>query len=182
MALANISSKDKGIALEYGKDPVSIAYSIADLFTILLAYENISENDMEKEETKRKMWGLVNKWLETVSPLKYIPGLVDEVYGMIKYKIWDISQYINDSLIEELIIYTILFKQKALGNEEPEVLEALSEALANRIKLLMHVLGAEIPANSTSWKIIHEKTDDPSDKILDLVTLIATVFVLATNI
>jgi hypothetical protein len=182
MALTDMSPKDNGVVQEYGEDPISIAYSIADLFTILLAYENISENNMEREVARRKIWGLVNKWLETVSPLKYIPGLVDEVHGMIKYRIWDVSQYVNDSLIEELITYTVLFKQKALSNEEPEVLEALSEALANRIKSLMHILGAEIPVNSISWKIIHGKTSDPADKILDLVTLVATVFVLATNI
>jgi hypothetical protein len=182
MALTDMPSKDGSIVPKYIEEPISIAYSIADLFTILLAYENISKNDVEKGEARRKIWVLVNKWLETISPLKYIPGLVDEVYGMIKYKIWDVSQYVDDSLIEELIIYTVLFKQKALSNEEPEILEALSEALASRIKLLMRMLGAKIPVNSISWKIIYGKTSDPSDKILDLVTLAATVFVLATNI
>lgn len=165
----------------FAENKLSRIYSISDLFTIMLALHNINSNKEDKDQVKKQIWALTNMWLEEVSPLSYIPGLVEEVSSIIKYKVWDEKSTLSDEVIERILVDTIIFKEKALSEEEPEVLNALSLVLATRAVELIEALGGYIPRGSTVWKILYEPAD-PRDKIIDITTLIATTLVISTNV
>lgn len=177
MSMADVQVKTNA---EFTENKLSRIYTIADLFTIMLAIHNISDKE-DKLHARKQLWALVNMWLEEVSPFNYIPGLVEEVASTIKYRIWDENSEVSDDIIERILVDTAIFKEKALSGEEPEVLDALSIVLVARAEALIEALGGQITEGSIMWKILY-KPADPGDKIIDITTLIATVLVIATSI
>ncbi len=160
------------------EDPVSLGYTVSNIVNIAIAYYKITEDPEEKEYAKKIIWSMINEWLEEVAPLRYIPGLIEEIASITKKKLWDTN--IDESILEELLVYSIVFRERALKNEEPEILGALAESLAVRAEILIEELGGRITGGMKTYEIIHG-INEPSEKILLLTTLIAILLVLSTN-
>jgi hypothetical protein len=161
------------------KDSVSKAYTISDIINIALAYYAINEDPGEKDYAKKIIWGSINEWLETIGPLKYIPGLVEEVSVLVKKKLWDAE--ISEETLERIIVDTIVFKEEALKGSSPEVLSALSEVLAARAVDLIESLGGKIVPGTLTHEIIYGGENDPEDNLPSIITLIGLTLTLSTN-
>ena len=159
-------------------DPVSIAYTVSNIMNIALAYHSMATEPSEKEYAESIVWSMVNKWLEEVGPLKYMPGLVEEVASLVKKKLWEAE--ISEDVLEHLIVDTVIFREKALMGEIPEVLNALAESLAARAEILVEALGGKIVEGTLVSDIIYGDMS-PDDKVLLLVSLIGLLLVISTN-
>ncbi len=155
-------------------------YALSDLINIALAYYEVSETQEQKEEAKKLIWKLVNKWLEEISPLEYIPGLVENVASVLKYKLWDVANELSEEDLGRILVDSIVFKKKALENTEHEVLDALAIVLYARANRLLEVLGVNEPEKLEFIKTLVE-VEDVSEKLINIVTLIAVTIALATT-
>ncbi len=155
-------------------------YALSDLINIALAYYEVSETQEQKEEAKKLIWKLANKWLEEVSPLEYIPGLVENVASVLKYKLWDVANELSEEDLGRILVDSIVFKKKALENTEHEVLDALAIVLYARANKLLEVLGVDEPEKLGFIKSLVE-VEDVSEKLINIVTLIAVTIALATT-
>ncbi len=156
-------------------------YALSDLMNIALAYYEVSETQEQKEEAKKLIWKLANKWLEEISPLEYIPGLVENIASVLKYKLWDVANELSEEDLGRILIDSIVFKKKALENTENEVLDALTLVLYARAIKLLEALGVNEPEKLESIKSLVE-VEDPSEKLINIITLIAVTIALATTI
>lgn len=159
-------------------DPVSIAYTVSNIMNIALAYHSMATSESEKEYAENIVWSMVNKWLEEVGPLRYIPGLVEEVASLVRKKLWEAE--VSEDLLERLIVDTVIFREKALMGEVPEVLNALAESLAARAEILVEALGGRTVKGTLVSEIIYGDMS-PEDKVLSLVSLIGLLLVISTN-
>jgi len=169
-----------GTGLFSEEDKVTKIYALADLVAITLAYSSITDTPEEKQRSHKMVWEMINQWLEELAPIKYIPGLVEELGDMVKYKLWEVDQDIGEYSISRLLIDTVVFKEKALTGDMPEVLDALSTVLAARLEHLLEKLGGKVKEGSVIWSILYGE-NDPNERLLNLISAIAVTLVLATN-
>ncbi len=160
------------------EDLVGTAYTISDMIIISLAYHDIVDKPEEKEHAKNIIRSLVTEWLELVAPIKYVPGLVEEVANTINNKLWD--SIVDEEFLERIIVDTLIFKEKALVGDEPEVLEALATVLAARLEYLIEALGGD-PRNTVIIYDILYGEKPGSVRIAEEVALAATLLTIATN-
>ncbi len=160
------------------QDPVSLAYTVSDIVNIAISYYRITSDPGEKEYATRIIWNSINEWLEEVAPLRYIPGLVEELASMIKVKIWDAD--LDEKLLEEIIVDTVVFKNKVFNDTERKVLQGLADTLTAKIEELIEGLGGEIIVGTQTYDILYGN-NEPSEKIQLLTTIAGIALVLATN-
>lgn len=175
-----MESRQTIISYQEGKD---LIYAVAGLFSIASAYYDIVNNAEEKERMKRLMKGLVDKWLEKLSPIPYINGLTDELSRIVKRKLWEIIPDITEYLFERILIETIAFKNRALAGDNEIIMETLADTLSIHTVLLLESLhGTKI--NWSNYPLIRDliwNTDDAVVKIQRLASIIAISLVLSTN-
>lgn len=179
MSLAeNRSTTGTGLYVE--EDRVMKVYALADLVAITLAYSSITDILEEKQRSRKMVQEMINQWLEELAPIKHIPGLVEELSDTIRYKLWEVDQDIGEYSISRILVDTIVFKEKAFAGERPEVLDALSTVLAARLEHLLEKLGVKIREGTVIWNILYGE-NDPSERLLNLISAVAVTLVLATN-
>jgi hypothetical protein len=161
------------------QDPLSLAYSVSDIVNIALAYYKIAEDPDEKDHARRIIWNSINEWLEEIAPLRYIPGLIEEIASTIKKKLWDTG--IDEKLLEEVFVYPIILRNKLYSDVEPEVLEALADKLSALLEEMIEVLGGNIVPGTQLYDILYGN-NEPSDRIHELINLAGLILVLSTNI
>lgn len=176
MSTESISIENPHIPIQ---DPVSASYALADIVNIALVFHEIAQSEEDKKHAEKIVWSMVNKWLEEVGPLKYLPGLVEELASMIKKKLWESN--ISEDHLTHLLVDTIVFKEKALMGDKPEVLNALAESLAARAEALIEALGGEIVPGTLVYNVIY-RVEEPEEKITSIITLIGLALVLSTNL
>ncbi len=160
------------------QDPVSMSYAISDIVNIALVFHGLTSSEEDRAYAEGIVWEMVNKWLEEAGPLKYVPGLVEEVASTVKKKLWEAD--ISEDLITHLFVDTIVFKEKMLKGDRPEVLNALSESLAARTEAFIEALGGKILPGTMIHEVIYGG-GEPEEKISSLITLIGLALVMSTN-
>ncbi len=175
-----IESSQTIISYQETKD---LLYAVAGLLSITSAYHDIVNDIREKKRIKYVIKGLVDKWLETLSPVPYINGLTDELSRIVRRKLWEIIPDITEYLFERILIETIIFKYKALSGDDEIVLETLADTLRMHSILLLESLhGSWIDWNK--YPVIKDiiwGTDGASTRIQKLASVIAISLVLSTN-
>ncbi|RLG83784.1 MAG: hypothetical protein DRO40_03410 [Thermoprotei archaeon] len=160
-----------------------LLYAVAGLLSITSAYYDIANNEQEKEEAKYIIKGLIDKWLEKLSPIPYINGLTDELSEIVKRKLWEAVPDITENLFERILVETIIFKNRALAGDDEVVLETLADTLSIHTVLLLESLhGSRIEwRNYPVIKSIIWDTTDTCTKIQKLASIVAISLVLSTN-
>jgi len=144
--------------------------ALSDLLTQFLIYYKVASSAEEREYAKRMVWGLVTKWVEMLGPVKYIPGLIDEVSSIVRRKLWDVDEIPIDELRELLVTVYLLNKADVSTYITREDLERISTIVETLLTSLGYC-GDSI--------LVEEVLDslDPSG----LVSLSALAVILATN-
>ena len=175
-----IESSQTIISYQETKD---LLYAVAGLLSITSAYYDIVNDGQEKERTKYVIKGLIDKWLEKLSPIPYINGLTDELSKIVKRRLWEIIPDITEHLFERILIETVIFKNKALAGDDEIILETLADTLSiHTVLLLENLHGSWIDwSNYPVIKDIIWGADDAGTKIQKLASIVAISLVLSTN-
>ncbi len=159
-------------------------YAVSALVSIVSAYYEIAPSQEEREYAKTVIRGLIDKWLEALSPIPYINGLTGELSKIVRRKLWESVNDLTEQVMERILAETIVFKHRSLAQEDPLVLEAMADTLAVHAVLLLEALHGtwinwnEYPVlNSIIWGT----GEEPGERIRSLAAVIAIAFVLATN-
>ncbi|WFO74546.1 hypothetical protein J4526_05525 [Desulfurococcaceae archaeon MEX13E-LK6-19] len=161
--------------------PKDIGYFIADIISIASVYKDLVVDDKGKEEAIRYITAAFDKWLELVSPIEYIPGLVEKLDKIIKHPFWDIIPELTEDLFERILIESVVFKEELFKNNEPIILEALAETIqAHAIILLEKLSGDAKAAEEIVLETINTPAD-PSETIRKAITIIAVALTLSLN-
>ena len=136
--------------------------AIADLYQILLVYHQLISNEEEQRRVENLIWLLTSKWVELISPIRYVPGLVTDLSSRLSRKLWDILG-IDIDLVGRIIRETYMVKKGSL--------EALHD-LRNDVVEFLEMLGVD---HRYYQGLINGKPDE-------LITLIVLTLVLSTNI
>ncbi|WP_440059218.1 hypothetical protein ACSU1N_05370 [Thermogladius sp. 4427co] len=77
--------------------------------------------DEERHEAKEIVWRAVTEWVYEIGPLKYYPGLIDELSGLVKKRLWDTD--IDSELLEEAMEAGAECKLAGIGKKpDPETI------------------------------------------------------------
>jgi len=156
-----------------GGEKIEMIEAIKDLFTLNLLYYQLTSNIDERKSVEKTLWVLVNKWLEHVSPLKYIPGLAEELGDTITRKIWELND-LPEELIEDLLVNTYLLKE---GYVEVDFAKKLFIKIRDSIRELVVRLGGD-PSKGVLGELLNGNSNsEPSD----LATIAALTLVVSTN-
>jgi len=143
--------------------------ALGDLLALFLAYYKLASNPEEREYAKSAIWGLITKWVEQLGPVKYIPGLVDELANSVNIKLWDSSDLELDE-VKRLMTTTYVLKKLAESNAPVEGVEEYSTL----VEKLLAALGYR-----NSGALVEEviNTRNPEN----LIALTTLALILATN-
>ncbi|RLG84502.1 MAG: hypothetical protein DRO40_01200 [Thermoprotei archaeon] len=164
-----------------GEEKASIAKAIADLLAIASAYHDISRGS-ERKHAEELMKTLVYKWLELITPIQYVPGLIDELSRIIRRPFWDLYTVLGEDFMNELIQETIVFKEKALTVKDDSLCKYTSLMEAKAIKLLSalsdkdHIDLEDYPVLATIFS-----ENGCSSKLLKLITLVLQAILISFN-
>ncbi len=161
----------------------SFVEAIAGLVSIASAYYSIVGSVEEREHAIALIKASLDKWLETIAPLEYIPGLVDELDRLVEKPLWDTIPDLTEDLFEKILVETLVFKKKVLVEDQDVVLEAIADTYRAHTIMLLEVLhGGEIDWSSyPRLSDIMWGTSDPFDVVRRLATVNALAIVLSTN-
>ncbi len=154
--------------------------AIASLISIATAYYEITDGDYHALELINK---LVDKWLEHLAPLQYIPGLVNELDNIIEKPFWEIINIVGEDFIERIFVEPIVFKKEIYSIKDAIIKDALAEILASHAAILLEGLAGK-NVDFEKYPVISSifyTTSDPASKITELATMIALAIVLSTN-
>ncbi|MET1160198.1 MAG: hypothetical protein ABWW65_04495, partial [Thermoprotei archaeon] len=71
---------------EYVVDELSLVEAIKDLYDILLVSYVLTDDREVLYEIRENIWFLTNKWIEIIGTTRYIPGLIEKIGSIIKYR------------------------------------------------------------------------------------------------
>ncbi len=159
--------------------------AIAGLLSITTTYYSIVSDYNERQHALSIIRGCIDKWLETIAPLEYIPGLVDELDRIVDKPLWDAIPVLTEGLFEKILVETKVFKEKTLVGSEYDdvVMEAIADTYRVHTILLLESLSnrdidwSEYPVlSSILWS-----SNDPCDQVRKLATVNALAIVLSLN-
>ncbi len=178
----SLAMEDKAALSMYTPTVYEQGVSEADLLAIALAYHDIALSDEQREEAKTIIRGLVDKWLETLSPLPYIEGLAGDVYRAVSgKKLWEAG--IDEDTLTHIIVDTVLFKEEADKGAPEPILEALAIVLSIRVKEFFEKVAGEAIVSDKYPVLasIIEHGGEPDEWIRKLSASAALALVMMTN-
>ncbi|MEZ0393670.1 MAG: hypothetical protein ABWK00_01290 [Desulfurococcaceae archaeon] len=166
-------------ALEARDELLGSVYALGDRLSVAMEAWRLAEEPELRRELEVAAWDAVNRWLEAIAPIEYVPGLAEEVSATVKRKLWESRA--DGSLVSKAMADAILFKGRALAGESREVLEAMAHRLAFYCARLLRWVGdSERPGTALrSWM---RGVEGPREAVLRLVTILALLLVISTNI
>ena len=172
MDIFSIHKEQTNIAIgEHEEKPhnLTLVEALSDLLSSILIYHKIVSSNEEKEYAKKTIWYLVNKWLNTLAPIKYIPGLVEEVSRNINKKLWD-QDVVDIELLKELLITTYILQKSSEDAYSSYELSRYSSLIRGLLDKLGYMGGS---------LLIEDILDSNNPR--DLAALASTIIVLSTN-
>lgn len=138
--------------------------AIVELIDLYIAC--IKLNCFEQNESIARIQFLINKWIELIGPVKYIPGLINELTKHIESKLWNTD--LHYELLSRVFLKTYDFRKNT--NVPSEEINEFRESASEVLTSLGYRGGSELIDNVIN-------TDDPEN----LITLVVLSIVLSTN-
>lgn len=160
MAEGGVSSTNTTVLQQ--PTPRDVGYFIANIISIASIYKELVSDEEEKSHAINYITTAFDKWLELVSPIEYIPGLVEKLDKIIKNPFWEIIPDLGEDLFERILVESIVFKEESLGKTDPVILEALAETLQVHTILLLEKLSG---SKEEAWKIVEEVLSSATNAI-----------------
>ncbi len=161
----------------------NVLYAIPELISIAASYYAITSDPSEKEYAKNVIRSLVNKWLDIIAPILYIPGLVDELSNLVDKRLWEALPDVTEDLLEKIMVETKMFKELSRqGFVSETVYNAVKEAYALHTLEFLEALSNKT-IEPSRYPILAKIIDDVEDQdiIIKLATINAIALVLSTN-
>lgn len=153
----------------YEIDDEAIIEALGDLVCIYCLYTRLSSAaDSEDFERVRR---LIDAWIELLGPVKYTPGLVEDLSNSINSKLW--NSRVDCDVLGDLLVSTFLLK-----SADPLEVRGERGVVDSYRELVIELL--EGLGYSSNSELVNRvlNSDDPED----LISLAVLSLVLATNL
>lgn len=161
--------------------PKDTGYFIADIISIASIAKELVNDKIEKDRIINYISAAFDKWLELVSPIEYIPGLVEKLDRVIEKPFWDVIGDVSEDLFERILVEAIVFKEEMNRNNDQVILEALAETLEVHTILLLEKLGNNPAKAREVFTEIIDSCTDPSEVLRKTISVLAVALTLSLN-
>ncbi|MEM3163303.1 MAG: hypothetical protein QXN38_02755 [Desulfurococcaceae archaeon] len=155
--------------------------ALTDLLSIMIVHNELVSDKAEEERGRVLIMKLVNYWIELLPPVQYVPGLINEVYCIVKRKLWETEGGLSEELLRKALIEapSLMERIMVIGGGE---LESICTSLSLTLRELLKVLhGGEV--DYLKYRVLNDiLSDEPSVfKASALFTAILLSIVIASN-
>jgi len=161
--------------------PRDTGYFIADIISIASIAKELVNDEIERNRIINYISVAFDKWLELVSPIEYIPGLVEKLDRVIEKPFWDVIGDVSEDLFERILVEAIVFKEEMNRNNDPVILEALAETLEVHTILLLEKLSNNPAKAREVFTEITNSCTDPSELLRKTISVLAAALTLSLN-
>lgn len=171
----------KTIAGAMGFSHRDFTEALTDLLSIMIVHNELVSDKDEEERGRVLIMKLVNSWIELLPPIQYVPGLINDVYCIVKRKLWETEGGFSEELLRKALIEAPLLIEQITTVRDDD-LESICTSLSLTLRELLKVLhGGEV--DYLKYRVLSDiLSDKPSVfKASALFTAIFLSIVIASN-
>lgn len=155
--------------------------ALTDLLSIMIVHNELVRGKAGEEEGRVMIMKLVNAWIEHLPPVQYVPGLINDIYCVVKRKLWETEGGLSEELLRRALIEAPLLVEQVMAFKDDEV-KSTCTSLSLTLRELLKVLhGDEV--DYLKYRVLNDVlSDEPSVfKASALFTAIFLSIVIASN-
>lgn len=155
--------------------------ALTDLLSIMMVHNELVKDKAEEERGGVMIMKLVNSWIEHLPPIQYVPGLINDIYCVVKRRLWETEGGLSEEILRKALIEAPLLVERITIAKDDE-LKSICSSLSLTLRELLKVLhGGEL--RYFEYRVLNDVlSDEPSAfKASALFTAIFLSIVMASN-